>query len=62
MGSNRIYNFLHSKGNHNHKQDKKNLWTGGKKKMFANHVTDKGLISKIYKQLMLPGLPWWLRQ
>ena len=31
MASNQIYNFLHSKGNHNHKQSKKNLWTGGKK-------------------------------
>ena len=28
--------------------------------MFTNHVTDKGLISKIYQQLMLPGLPWQL--
>ena len=35
-------------------------------KIFANESTDKGLISKVYKQLMQlnikktkPGLPWW---
>ena len=40
--------ILHSKGNH--KQDKKqpSEW----EKIFANEATDKGLISKIYKQLM----------
>ena len=39
---------LHSKGNH--KQDKRqpSEW----EKIFANESTDKGLISKIYKQLM----------
>ena len=39
---------MHSKGNH--KQDKKT--THRRKKIFANEATDKGLISKIYKQLM----------
>ena len=40
--------FLHSKGNH--KQMKRQLieW----KKILANDATDKGLISKIYKQLI----------
>ena len=39
---------MHSKGNH--KQDKRqpSEW----EKIFANEATDKGLISKIYKQLM----------
>ena len=39
---------MHSKGNH--KQDEKTTlkW----EKIFANEATDKGLISKIYKQLM----------
>ena len=36
---------MHSKGNH--KRNKKD-W----EKIFANNVTDKGLISKIYKQLI----------
>ena len=39
---------MHSKGNH--KQEKKTTlrW----EKIFANEETDRGLISKIYKQLM----------
>ena len=39
---------MHSKGNH--KQDKRqpSQW----EKIFANEATDKGLTSKIYKQLM----------
>ena len=36
---------MYSKGNH--KQDKKAKW----EKIFANEATEKGLISKIYKQL-----------
>ena len=39
---------LHSKGSH--KQNEKT--TSESEKIFANEATDKGLISKIYKQLM----------
>ena len=39
---------MHSKGNIKKKKHKPTEW----KKIFANDVTDKGLISKIYKQLM----------
>ena len=39
---------MHSKGKH--KQDKKT--TSEREKIFTNEGTDKGLISKIYKQLM----------
>ena len=39
---------MHSKGNH--KQDEKATPEWGK--IFANETTDKGLISKIYKQFM----------
>ena len=48
MGPNESSNLLHSKGNH--KQDEKT--TSEWEKIFANASTDKGLISKIYKQLM----------
>ena len=37
---------MHSKGNY--KQGEKTDW----EKIIANEVTDKGLISKIYKQLL----------
>ena len=47
MGPNQTYKLLYSKGNH--KQNKK---TTGQEKKFANIATNKGLISKIYKQLM----------
>ena len=48
MGPNETSKLLQSKGNY--KQDKKTTlkW----EKLFANESTDKGLISKIYKQLM----------
>ena len=48
MGLNETSKLLHSKGNH--KQDKKT--TLRMEKISANEATDKGLISKIYKQLM----------
>ena len=46
MGSNQTYKLLYSKGNH--KQNKKTTY----KKIFANEETNKGLISKIYKQFI----------
>ena len=48
MGPNQTYKLLHSKGNHT--QNKKQPTE--REKMFANDATDKGLISKIYKQLI----------
>ena len=44
MGPNETEKLLHSKGNHRQPSE----W----EKIFANEATDKGLISKIYKQLM----------
>ena len=46
MGSNQTQKLLHSKGNKMKRQPME--W----EKTFANNVTDKGLISKIYKQLI----------
>ena len=48
MGPSETYKLLHSKGNY--KPDEKTTlrW----EKIFANESTDKGLISKIYKQLI----------
>ena len=48
MGPNETSKLLHSKGNH--KQDEKTPPRMGK--IFANESTDKGLISKVHKQLM----------
>ena len=48
MGPNQIYKLLHSKGIH--KQDEKTNYRMGEN--IANDVTNKGLISKIYKQLI----------
>ena len=39
---------MHSKGNHKQDEQTTPEW----EKIFANEATDKGLISKIYKQLM----------
>ena len=49
MGPNQTYKTLHSKANDKTKQ-KDNLQNG--RKIFVNDATDKGLISKIYKQLI----------
>ena len=48
MGPNQSYKPLHNKGNH--KQNEKTFYGLGE--IFANEVTNKGLISKIYKQLL----------
>ena len=48
MGHNQTDKLSHSKGNHKKKKD--NLTEC--KKIISNESTDKGLISKIYKQLI----------
>ena len=50
MGPNETEKLLHSKGNQtiNKMKWQPTEW----EKIFANDVTDKGLISKIYRQLM----------
>ena len=47
MGMNQTYKLSHSKGNHKTKRQSME-W----EKTFANDVVDKGLISKIHKQLI----------
>ena len=42
------YKFLHSKGNQKQNERQPTDWEN----IFANDMTDKGLISKIYKQLI----------
>ena len=57
MGPNQTDKLLHSKGNHNKQTNKqKNKKTTKRQlteweKIVSNNATDKGLISKIYKQL-----------
>ena len=54
MAPNQTYKLLHSEGNHTHTHTHTHThktpmeW----EKIFANDVTDKDLISKIYKQLI----------
>ena len=48
MGPNETYKLFHSKGNY--KQDEKTMLR--MEKIFAKQSMDKGLISKIYKQLI----------
>ena len=48
MGLNQTYQLLHSKGNHKGKKKK----SKHREKTVANDAINKGLISKIYKQLI----------
>ena len=48
MGPNQTDKLLHSKGNHNTKKRQPTEL----EKIVSNDATDKGLISKIYKQLI----------
>ena len=50
MGPNQTYKFLHSRGNHKKKKPKRQPMEW--ETIFANDATDKGLISKKYKQLI----------
>ena len=50
MGPNQTYEFLHSNGYHKKKKNEKA--TTEWEKIFVGSATDKGLISKIYKQLI----------
>ena len=47
MGPNQTDNLLHSKGNQKKTKRRLTKW----EKIISNDVTDRGLISKIYKQL-----------
>ena len=46
-----LIKLLHSKGNHKKKKRQPTEW----EKIVSNNATDKGLISKIYKQLIQPN-------
>ena len=59
MGPNETYELLHSKGNQKNKTKQTNKQKKPlkrqpmeQKKIIANNATDKGLIFKIYKQLI----------
>ena len=48
MGPNQTDNLLHSKGNDKKRKRQPMIW----EKIVSQDATDKGLISKIYKQLV----------
>ena len=52
MGHNQIDKLLHRKGNHKKNKNKKRRQPAGWEKIVSNDTTDKGLVSKIYKQLI----------
>ena len=47
MGLHQTKKLLHSEGNHQQNQRQPTEW----QKIFANDISDKGLITKIYKEL-----------
>ena len=51
MGLNQTHKLLHSKGNHKKKTKPKRQLTEWEK-IVSSDTTDKGLISRIYKQLI----------
>ena len=50
MGHNQSYKLLHNKGNQKKRRRRKERQPTGWEKIFANYVTNKGLMSKIDKQ------------
>ena len=48
MGLHQTKKFLHSKGNHQQNEKQSIEW----EKIFANHISDKGLRYKKYKELI----------
>ena len=48
MGRHQIKKLLHSEDNHNQNKNQLTGW----EKIFANHVSDKEVIHKIYKELI----------
>ena len=51
MGPNQTEKLLHSKGNQKETKRQLTQW----EKIVSNDATDKGLISRIYKQLIQPN-------
>ena len=48
MGLHQIKKLLHSERNHHQHEEGRTVWEN----IFANDISDKGLISKIYKELI----------
>ena len=48
LGQHQTKKCLHSKGKHQQNESQRT----GQEKLFAKHISDKGLISRIYKELL----------